>query len=72
VQKNPVQKNSAPLQQLDAIAQRWRAIDGVQAVVDLAMLDQWIGRLEKPQAKSSATPADSLPCWASPSPATAS
>ncbi|MFN8765455.1 MAG: efflux RND transporter permease subunit [Pirellulaceae bacterium] len=59
VQKNPVQKTPAPLQQLDAIAQRWRAIDGVQAVVDLAMLDQWIGRLEKPQAKSSATPADS-------------
>ncbi|MFM8325917.1 MAG: hypothetical protein ACKN9U_13725, partial [Pirellulaceae bacterium] len=58
-QKNPVQKTPAPLQQLDAIAQRWRAIDGVQAVVDLAMLDQWIGRLEKPKAKSPNTPADS-------------
>jgi hypothetical protein len=54
---------SEPLQQLDAIAQRWRAIDGVQAVVDLAMLDQWISRLEKPSVKptaqTSAPPTDS-------------
>jgi predicted RND superfamily exporter protein len=57
-QENPRQKNSAPLQQLDAVAQRWRAIDGVQAVVDLAMLDQWIGRLEKPMAKPSAKSPD--------------